>query len=208
MLNVLIAGIGGQGSVLAAKILAAAAQARGWKVRTAETIGMAQRGGNVTSHVRMGDAGEEVHAPLIARGTADFIVALEPGEAVRALPYLAPDGLLVCARTAIPSVETTLSGEPYEAEPLLAYLEGAAPHFLAVDEAAICEEVASRKVANLVMLASAVAASNGTSFGLRGAIGTDELVRAMEACVKPAFVALNRAAIDTAIARVGAPSVN
>ena len=208
MLNVLIAGIGGQGSVLAAKILAAAAQARGWKVRTAETIGMAQRGGNVTSHVRMGDAGEEVHAPLIARGTADFIVALEPGEAVRALPYLAPDGLLVCARTAIPSVETTLSGEPYEAEPLLAYLEGAAPHFLAVDEAAICEEVGSRKVANLVMLASAVAASNGTSFGLRGAIGTDELVRAMEACVKPAFVALNRAAIDTAIARVGAPSVN
>jgi indolepyruvate ferredoxin oxidoreductase beta subunit len=68
--------------------------------------------------------------------------------------------------------------------------------------------VGSRKVANLVMLASAVAASNGTSFGLRGAIGTDELVRAMEACVKPAFVALNRAAIDTAIARVGAPSVN
>lgn len=208
MLNVLIAGIGGQGSVLAAKILAAAAQARGWKVRTAETIGMAQRGGNVTSHVRMGDAGEEVHAPLIARGTADCIVALEPGEAVRALPYLAPDGLLVCARTAIPSVETTLSGEPYEAEPLLAYLEGAAPHFLAIDEAAICEEVGSRKVANLVMLASAVAASNGTSFGLRGAIGTDELVRAMEACVKPAFVALNRVAIDAAIARVGAPSVN
>lgn len=208
MLNVLIAGIGGQGSVLAAKILAAAAQARGWKVRTAETIGMAQRGGNVTSHVRMGDAGEEVHAPLIARGTADCIVALEPGEAVRALPYLAPDGLLVCARTAIPSVETTLSGEPYEAEPLLAYLEGAAPHFLAVDEAAICEEVGSRKVANLVMLASAVAASNGTSFGLRGAIGTDELVRAMEACVKPAFVALNRAAIDAVIAHVGAPSVN
>ena len=208
MLNVLIAGIGGQGSVLAAKILAAAAQARGWKVRTAETIGMAQRGGNVTSHVRMGDAGEEVHAPLIARGTADCIVALEPGEAVRALPYLAPDGLLVCARTAIPSVETILSGEPYEAEPLLAYLEGAAPHFLAIDEAAICEEVGSRKVANLVMLASAVAASNGTSFGLRGAIGTDELVRAMEACVKPAFVALNRAAIDAAIAHVGAPSVN
>ena len=208
MLNVLIAGIGGQGSVLAAKILAAAAQARGWKVRTAETIGMAQRGGNVTSHVRMGDAGEEVHAPLIARGTADCIVALEPGDAVRALPYLAPDGLLVCARTAIPSVETTLSGEPYEAEPLLAYLEGAAPHFLAVDEAAICEAVGSRKVANLVMLASAVAASSGTSFGLRGAIGADELVHAMEACVKPAFVALNRAAIDAAIARVGAPSVN
>lgn len=208
MLNVLIAGIGGQGSVLAAKILAAAAQARGWKVRTAETIGMAQRGGNVTSHVRMGDAGEEVHAPLIARGTADCIIALEAGEAVRALPYLAPDGLLVCAQTAIPSVETTLSGEPYEAEPLLAYLAGAAPHFLAVDEDAICEAVGSRKVANLVMLASAVAASHGVSFGLRDAIGAEELERAMEACVKPAFVALNRAAIDAAIARVGAQPIS
>ena len=57
MKNVVLTGIGGQGTVLAAKILAQAAQARGWHVRTAETIGMAQRGGSVTSHVRMGNEG-------------------------------------------------------------------------------------------------------------------------------------------------------
>ena len=62
MRNVLLSGVGGQGTVLAAKVLAQAAQDKGWQVRTAETIGMAQRGGNVVSHVRMGDGGEEVLA--------------------------------------------------------------------------------------------------------------------------------------------------
>ena len=72
MRNVLLTGVGGQGTVLAAKVLAQAAQAKGWQVRTAETIGMAQRGGSVVSHVRMGDNGEEVIAPLVAKGTADI----------------------------------------------------------------------------------------------------------------------------------------
>ena len=70
MLNILLTGVGGQGTVLAAKVLAQAALEKGWKVRTAETIGMAQRGGNVVSHVRIGNKGEQVHAPLVSRGTA------------------------------------------------------------------------------------------------------------------------------------------
>ena len=89
MRNVLLSGVGGQGTVLAAKVLAQAAQDKGWQVRTAETIGMAQRGGNVVSHVRMGDAGEEVFAPLLAEGTADLVIAFEPAEAAR---VLRPDG--------------------------------------------------------------------------------------------------------------------
>ena len=88
MRNVLLTGVGGQGTVLAAKVLAQAARAKGWQVRTAETIGMAQRGGSVVSHVRMGDNGEEVIAPLVAKGTADMIIAFEPAEAARVLPYL------------------------------------------------------------------------------------------------------------------------
>ena len=99
MINVSIAGIGGQGSVLAAKILAQAAEAKGWQVRTAETIGMAQRGGNVMSHVRMGNRGEVVHSPLPAKGSVDMIIALEPGEGARALPFLKKDGVLVVQHT-------------------------------------------------------------------------------------------------------------
>ena len=90
MLNIMLTGVGGQGTVLAAKVLAQAAQEKGWHVRTAETIGMAQRGGSVVSHVRMGNEGEEVHAPLIARGAADMVIAFEPAEGARVLPYLAP----------------------------------------------------------------------------------------------------------------------
>ena len=62
---------------------------------------MAQRGGSVVSHVRMGDAGEEVLAPLVAQGAADLVIAFEPAEGARVLPYLAPDGVLVSATTAI-----------------------------------------------------------------------------------------------------------
>ena len=77
MLNILLTGVGGQGTVLAAKVLAQAALEKGWQVRTAETIGMAQRGGNVVSHVRIGNKGEQVHAPLVSRGTADLIANME-----------------------------------------------------------------------------------------------------------------------------------
>lgn len=199
MQNVLIAGVGGQGSVLAAKILAQAALQKGWQVRTAETIGMAQRGGNVTSHVRMGDGGETVEAPLIARGTADVVIALEPGEGVRALPYLAPDGLMVCASTPVPSVMSSLSQEPYTAAPLLDHLASVVPHFAAIDDAALCESVGSRKVLNVCMLTAAVRLSEKTGCGLRDAISIDELTAALKACVKERFVDLNCAAIDATI---------
>ena len=122
MINILLAGVGGQGTVLAAKVLAQAAQSKGWAVRTAETIGMAQRGGNVTSHVRMGSNGEAVHSPLITPGTADMVIALEPGEAARALAYLAPGGVLVTATTAIQPVTAALASQPYRAGDVVAAL--------------------------------------------------------------------------------------
>jgi len=110
MIDILLAGVGGQGTVLAAKVLAQAAQSKGWQVRTAETIGMAQRGGSVTSHVRMGDGGEPVSAPLVTCASADLVIAFEPGEAARALPFLAPGGTLVTASSAVQPVTAALAG--------------------------------------------------------------------------------------------------
>ncbi len=195
MLNVLLSGVGGQGTVLAAKILAQAAEQKGWQVRTAETIGMAQRGGNVVSHVRMGDGGEEVLAPLLAKGTADMIIAFEPAEAARVLPYLAPDGVLVTATTPIQPVTAALAAQPYRASAIVSQIEAhtAATQktFIAVDDAALTERVGSRKVLNTVLLASALATG-------RIPLDLDDLRRAVEACVKPKFVALNLAAIDAA----------
>ena len=82
--NIVLCGVGGQGTVLASKLIAAAAMKKGLSVMSAETIGMAQRGGSVFSHVRIGD---DVCSPMIARGSADLIVGFEPGEAVRMLPF-------------------------------------------------------------------------------------------------------------------------
>lgn len=193
MRNVLLAGVGGQGTVLAAKVLAQAAQEKGWQVRTAETIGMAQRGGNVVSHVRMGEGGEEVFAPLVAQGTADLIVAFEPAEAARVLPYLAPDGVLITATTAVQPVTAALSERPYRAADIVAHLEAQLANtpaiFVAVDDAALTNRIGSRKVLNTVLLASALAAGHIP-------LDLNDLRRAIKACVKSRFVDLNLAAID------------
>ncbi|HIW76691.1 MULTISPECIES: indolepyruvate oxidoreductase subunit beta [Gordonibacter] len=193
MRNVLLAGVGGQGTVLAAKVLAQAAQEKGWQVRTAETIGMAQRGGNVVSHVRMGDGGEEVFATLLAQGTADLIIAFEPAEAARVLPFLAPDGVLITATTAVQPVTAALSERPYRAADIIARLEAQLANtpatFVAVDDAALTERVGSRKVLNTVLLASALAAGHIP-------LNLDDLRRAIATCVKPRFIDLNLTAIN------------
>lgn len=196
MRNVLLTGVGGQGTVLAAKVLAQAAQAKGWQVRTAETIGMAQRGGSVVSHVRMGDNGEEVIAPLVAKGTADMIIAFEPAEAARVLPYLAPDGVMVSATTSIQPITAALSTEPYLAEATIASLRGrlngsaeAPARFVLVDDEAVLSQVGNRKALNTVLLAFAFKTGH-----LPLSLG--DLRDAIRACVKPRFVELNLAAID------------
>lgn len=198
MINVLLAGVGGQGTVLAAKVLARAAQSKGWQVRTAETIGMAQRGGSVTSHVRMGSDGEEVQAPLLTKGTADVVIAFEPGEAARALPFLTPGGVLVTATSVIQPVTAALASAPYTEEDVVTTLERALTDspilFVPVDDKALVEATGNRKSLNMMLLAVAVAQS-------RIPISLDELKAAVEACVKPQFVPMNLAAIDEAVHR-------
>ncbi len=197
MLNIMLTGVGGQGTVLAAKVLAQAAQDKGWHVRTAETIGMAQRGGSVVSHVRMGSNGEMVHTPLLAKGTADIIIAFEPAEGARMLPYLSPDGVLVTATTAVQPVTAALSKDPYRGETVIDWLRC---HFanepnrlVVVDDAALLEQVGNRKALNTVLLAKALATGHIP-------LDLNDLRAAIEACVKPRFVDLNLCAIDIASA--------
>ena len=198
MLNIMITGVGGQGTVLAAKLLAQAAEARNWRVRTAETIGMAQRGGSVVSHVRLANQGEScIDAPLIARGEADLIIAFEPAEAVRCLGYLRPGGALVSATSSVQPVTAALSREAYSAEPFLDYLKQAVPGCLLVDDAALIEQIGSPKALNVALLASAIAISD---LGITG----EERRDAMHASVRSQFIALNDRAIDVAVASISA----
>ena len=104
--SVILCGVGGQGTVLASKLISYAAMAKGEEVKSAETIGMAQRGGSVTSHIRIG---EEAFSPLIPKGKADVMIAFEPAEAVRNLDYLKPDGVVVVSQKAVKPVTASLS---------------------------------------------------------------------------------------------------
>ena len=82
-INIVLCGVGGQGTVLASKIMAKAAMNKGLKVMSAETIGMAQRGGSVFSFLKIGD---DIESPMMGKGSADVILGFEPGETVRMLP--------------------------------------------------------------------------------------------------------------------------
>lgn len=196
MLNVLLAGVGGQGTVLAAKLLAQAALEKGWQVRTAETIGMAQRGGNVVSHVRIGDKGETVHASLVSHGAADLAIAFEPAEAARVLPYLAPTGTLVTATTAVQPVTAALSTDPYRASDVVASIQralsGTNATFIPVDDQVLVQAAGSRKVLNIMLLAKALQTGCVP-------ISLDDLRNAIAACVKPKLVDMNLHAMDVAL---------
>ena len=118
--NIILTGVGGQGTVLASKLIAAAAM-------SAETIGMAQKGGSVFSHLRVG---EGLKSPMIRRGTADLLLAFEPAEAVRMLPYLKKDGMVVVNSHPIMPVTAALKGTDYTGKEMVAYLRENAEHVL------------------------------------------------------------------------------
>lgn len=185
MLNILLTGVGGQGTVLAAKVLAQAALEKGWQVRTAETIGMAQRGGSVASHVR----GGHPQSPLVPLGCADCIIAFEPGEAVRCIGYLAPGGTVIVNTQAVQPPVAALQNIDYDGAEALSYLRSLPDiRLVEVDGASICDQVGSPKVLNIALLAAAV--DSGTL-----GITREELENAVRGRVHPRFHEMNLNAI-------------
>lgn len=185
MNNILLCGVGGQGTVLASKLIAFAAMEKGLQVRTAETIGMAQRGGSVVSHVRIG---EEIHSPLLPKGSADVIIAFEPAEAVRCISYLKKGGTVIVNKKAVRPVTASLQGTYLDGEDMLQYLKSQAGHVDVMDGEAICEACGSSKILNIVLLAAAAKS---------GALGItpEELDSAIDKRIPEKFRALNKKAI-------------
>ena len=181
----LLCGVGGQGVVLASRLIAYAAMEQGDFVRTTETIGMAQRGGSVVSHVR---AGSEVHSPIIPAGRADVIIAFEPGEAVRCLSYLKEGGMVVTNRQIVKPVSASLGGSTYNAEEMLDHLKEKAGNVLVIDGEEICRQAGSPKVLNVALLGAA--AKSGTL-----GISLGEMAEAVRKNVKERFVELNERAL-------------
>jgi len=145
--NILLCGVGGQGTVLASKILAATAMRAGNDIHSAETIGMAQRGGSVTSHVRIGEA----YSPLIPHGQADILMAFEPAEAVRNLIYLKEDGVVIVNSAPVKPITEAYNDTGYDGTNMIDYLKTKCK-CVVIDSSSF----ASAKFLNIAMLGVAV----------------------------------------------------
>lgn len=184
--NILLCGVGGQGTVLASKLLAAAAMEKGIPVMSAETIGMAQKGGSVFSHLRMG---EEIQTPMLGKNTADIIIGFEPAEAVRMLPYLAENGCVIVNSDPVIPVTAVLNTSAYNGAEMIDYLKKQVRRLIVVDGNAACKKVGSPKVLNMVLLGAALN---------RGILPftVEEVKSVMQKKVKPQFYELNCRALD------------
>jgi indolepyruvate ferredoxin oxidoreductase beta subunit len=149
----MIAGVGGQGTVLASKLIAAAAMRKGFDVRTTETIGMAQRGGCVVSHVRIGS---NISSPLIPLGSADAIIAFEPAEAVRVMPYLKEAGVLILMDTAVKPVTSSLTGGSYQASDMIDYLKEHVKRLVVINGQQLLTRCGNAKTLNVALLGTAI----------------------------------------------------
>ena len=181
--DILICGVGGQGTVLASKIIAASAMDEGNMVHSAETIGMAQRGGSVTSHVRIGD---EAYAPLVPYGNADLLLAFEPSEAVRNLKYLRSGGTAIVNTAPTMPVTEALRSTGYDGSEMVSYLKGKCSCIF-VNSEEVCAPFGSTKFFNIILIG--IAAGSG-----KLGIGRETILKQIRATVPAKFAAINEEA--------------
>lgn len=148
MTNVIFAGVGGQGVILASRILMDVAMRSGFDVKSSEVHGMAQRGGSVDCHVRFAD---KIHSPLVPKGKADYIVALEQLEAVRKIEYLAPGGTIIINNNKIDPAPVQTGQMEYPRD-LVEWIAKQVPDYYIVDTKPVLKELGSAKALNVVML--------------------------------------------------------
>ncbi|MDO4542831.1 MAG: indolepyruvate oxidoreductase subunit beta [Bacillota bacterium] len=146
--NILIAGVGGQGTVLAAKILSRLLIAKGYDIKVSEIHGMSQRGGSVVTQVRFG---EKVYSPIIEEGAADYILAFEKLEGIRVLPYLKKGGCLIVNAKEINPMPVTMGAAEYPQD-LESFLNSLDAEVSSFDAYAMALEAGNPKVLNMVLL--------------------------------------------------------
>lgn len=179
--SILLVGVGGQGTILASKLLTLGLMEAGYDVKMSEIHGMSQRGGSVSSQVRYG---EKVASPVIEKGGADILVSFEKMEALRWLNYLKPDGKVVVNDFEISPMPVLSGAVPY-AKDILEEIASKA-ETIVIHAAEEAEKIGNAKVMNIILLGTIVKA-----MGLEE-IDWDKLIAEN---VKPAFIELNQKAL-------------
>lgn len=147
-MNIMIVGVGGQGTLLTSRLLGAAAMNEGFDVKVSEVHGMSQRGGSVVTYVKYG---EKIASPLIEVGEADIILAFEQLEAARWLKYMKPDGRMIVNTRKIDPM-TVITGAATYPEGVLEKLEAAGAKVTALDALELAVEAGSPKAVNVVLV--------------------------------------------------------
>ena len=146
--NVMIVGVGGQGSLLASKLLGRLLLNKNYDVKVSEVHGMSQRGGSVVTYVRFGD---KVYSPVIDKGQADFIVSFELLEAARWTEYLKPGGKIIANTQKINPMPVIIGAAEYP-EDLAEKMRAAGIDLDAMDALSLAEQAGSSKAVNLVLM--------------------------------------------------------
>ncbi|RLG57034.1 MAG: indolepyruvate ferredoxin oxidoreductase subunit beta [Candidatus Hydrothermarchaeota archaeon] len=183
-LSIIITGVGGQGILLASNVLGKAAIYEGYNVIGSETHGMAQRGGSVVSHVRIGN----VFSPLIPKGKADYMLAFEPLEALRNAEFLNEKSIAIV--NTYPIIPTTLRGEVWKypkVEKILTELKKFS-EVMAINASELARKAGSIKTLNVVMLGALAS----TNFPL----SEENLKRAIREIVPPKTIEINMKAFE------------
>ena len=179
--NVMIVGVGGQGSLLASKLLGKLLLTKGYDIKVSEVHGMSQRGGSVVTYVRFGDKG---YSPIIDKGEADFIVSFEMLEAARYTEFLKPGGKIIANTQQINPMPVITGAQEYP-EALSEKIKAAGIDLVAVDALSLAEEAGSSKAVNIVLMGILSKYFDFTE---------DEWNKAIESSVPPKFLELNKKA--------------
>ena len=179
--NIMIVGVGGQGSLLASKMLGKLLLSQGYDVKVSEVHGMSQRGGSVVTYVRYG---EKVYSPIIDKGTADFIISFEKLEAARWVPYLKKGGKIIMSTQEIDPMPVIIGAAQYP-ENLVEKMQAAGADVDAIDALDLAMQAGSSKAVNLVLMGRLSKYFDATQ---------EAWMAALEACVPPKFLELNKKA--------------
>lgn len=182
---IMIVGVGGQGTLLASRIIGAVLLEGGYDVKVSEVHGMSQRGGSVVTYVKYGD---KVYSPVIEKGEADLILSFEELEAARWLPYLKKGGRLVLNTQRINPMPVITGAAEYP-EDITEKLKKTGADITAVDALKIAEEAGSAKAVNVALLG---VLSGSTDFG------EDVWMKAIEKCVPEKALDINKKAFKIA----------
>ena len=181
--SVLIVGVGGQGTLLASRLLGSAMMDLGYDVKVSEVHGMSQRGGSVETYVRYGD---KVYSPVINQGEADIVLAFEQLEAARFLPFLKKGGGVVTNTQQIGPMPVVTGAAQYP-QGLLEQIKAQGAGLLAIDALSLAEQAGSVKAVNVVLI-GAMAKSLGTE--------KEIWLKTIEKTVPPKFVEMNKRAFE------------